>query len=273
MTNSTGKTPVSISCGYNHTMVLMGDGSIYGCGMNSGGQFGNGTTTNTSTLTLMTNSTGKTPVSISCGFNHTMVLMSDGSIHGSGANGNGRLGDGSNTNKSTLSQMTNSTGKTPVSISAGNANTMVLMSDGSIYGCGNGSNGQFGNGTLTTTNTITQMTNSTGKTPVSISAGIANTMVLMDDGSIYGCGANSNGQLGNGTTASNVTELSQMINTTGKTPVSISARSNYTMVLMSDGYVYACGANTYGQLGEGTTGDRGTLTQMTVGDGITAFTL
>jgi alpha-tubulin suppressor-like RCC1 family protein len=274
MSNSTGKTPVYISCGSNYTIVLMSDASIYGCGSNQFGQFGDGTTTfQQTTLTQMTNTTGKTPISISCGGVHTMVLMSDGSIYGCGSNGSGQLGDGTTTIKTTLTQMTNSTGKTPVSISCGLTHTMVLMSDGSIYGCGINSNGQLGNGTTTFQHTtLTQMTNTTGKTPQSISCGNGHTIVLMSDGSIYGCGFNRIGQLGDGTTT-NRTTLTLMTNSTGKTPQSISCGNDHTMVLMNDGYIYACGSNSRGQLGDGTSTNRITLTRMTVGDGITPITL
>jgi alpha-tubulin suppressor-like RCC1 family protein len=204
-----------------------------------------------------------------------MVLMSDGSIYGCGANGNGQLGDGSSTFKhTTLTQMTNSTGKTPVSISCGLTYTMVLMSDGSIYGCGDNITGQLGNGTTTfQQTTLTLMTNTTGKTPQSISGGNGHTIVLMSDGSIYGCGFNINGQLGNGTTTFQQTTLTLMTNTTGKIPLSISCGLNHTMVLMSDGSIYACGLNARGQLGDGTSTNRTTLTRMTVGDGITPITL
>ncbi len=262
MINNTGKTPVSISCGNSHTMVLMDDGSVYGCGYNSNGQLGNGNTTQQTTLTLMTNNTGKTPVSVSCGEYHTMVLMDDGSIYGCGYNYYGQLGNGSSTNTSTLTAMTNTTGKTPVSISCGIFYTMVLMSDGSIYGCGWNYNGQLGNGSSTNTSTLTAMTNTTGKTPVSISCGYYHTMVLMDDGSIYGCGLNSIGQLGNGNTTQQTT-LTAMTNTTGKTPVSISCGAYHTIVLMGDGSIYGCGYNNNGQLGNGNTTQQTTLTAMT----------
>ena len=272
MTNSTGKTPLSVSCGSSHIIVLMDDGSIYGCGLNTSGQIGHGTTTTRRTLTLMTNSTGKTPVSIACGNSHTMVSMSDGSIYGCGSNSVGHLGDGTTTQRTTLTLMTNSTGKTPVSIACGQIHTMVLMSDGSVYGCGYNSYGQFGDGTTTSRTTLRLMTNSTGQIPRSISCGDGHTMVLMSDGSIYGCGLNTNGQLGDGTTTQR-TRLTLMTNSTGKTPLYISCGNNHTMVLMSDGYVYACGINSSGELGDGSTTNRTTLRQMTVGDGITPFTL
>jgi alpha-tubulin suppressor-like RCC1 family protein len=98
------KTPFSMSCGYSHTIVLMTDGTIYGCGDNTYGQLGNGTNTPSNKLTPMTIPSDKTPCSIYCGNsgNHTIVLMTDGTIYGCGLNTSRQLGNGTYNNSSTL---------------------------------------------------------------------------------------------------------------------------------------------------------------------------
>jgi hypothetical protein len=159
MKNTTGKTLKSVSCGGSHTIALTADGSVYGCGYNGYGQLGDDTTVNKSTLTPMTIPTGKTPVSVTCGGYHTIVLMTDGSVYGCGFNGFGQLGDGTLVDKNTLTQMTNNTGKTPKSVSSGGIHTIVLMTDGSVYGCGYNGFGQLGDGTTTQRNTLTLITN------------------------------------------------------------------------------------------------------------------
>jgi alpha-tubulin suppressor-like RCC1 family protein len=265
MTNTTGKTPVAISCATDYTIILMSDGTIYGTGFNDKGQLGNGTTNNSSTLTpmTMTSVSGKTPVAISCGTDYTIVLMSDGTIYGTGNNSFGALGNGTTNNSSTLTPMTMTSvsGKTPVAISCGNNHTMVLMSDGTVYGTGQNNSGQLANGTTNNSSTLTPMTNNTGKTPVTISCG-NHTIVLMSDGTVYGTGYNDYGQLGNGTT-NNPSTLTPMINNTGKTPLAITCGLYHTIVLMSDGIVYGMGYNNKGQLGNGTTNNSITLTPMT----------
>jgi alpha-tubulin suppressor-like RCC1 family protein len=62
---------------------------------------------------------------------------------------------------------------------------------------------QLGDGTTVSKNTLTQMTIPTGKTPASVSCGEKYTIVLMTDSSVYGCGFNELGQLGDGTTVNN----------------------------------------------------------------------
>jgi alpha-tubulin suppressor-like RCC1 family protein len=148
MTNSTGLTPKAITCGDNYTIVLMTDNTIYGGGYNINGQLGIGNYTNQSSFTSMTNYTGLTPKAIACGGFHTIVLMTDGSLYGTGSNYGGIL-----TNlpyqSSSLTLMTNSTDKTPHSILAGHIQTIVLMTDGTIYGAGDNYEGQLGLGTTT----------------------------------------------------------------------------------------------------------------------------
>jgi alpha-tubulin suppressor-like RCC1 family protein len=217
MLGVSGKTPSSIHAGQGWSIVLMTDGTIYGTGLNDSGQLGTGNTTNRNTLTLMTNSTGKTPLSVACGQNYTLVLMSDGTIFGTGLNDSGQLGTGNTTNRTTLTQMTNNTGKTPQSIYCGSLNTIVLMTDGTIYGTGRNNEGQLGTGNTTTTNTLTLMTNNTGKTPSAIYTGDVHTIVLMSDNTVFGCGRNYFGELGLGNKDFQKNTLTQMVNNTGLT--------------------------------------------------------
>jgi alpha-tubulin suppressor-like RCC1 family protein len=203
-------TPKSISCGAAHTIVLMTDNTIWGCGYNFYGQLGIATNDNVNkyVLTKMNTSNigGTTPKSISCGDNHTIVLMTDNTIWGCGYNFYGQLGIAVNDNmdKYVLTKMNTSNigGTTPKSISCGSAHTIVLMADNTIWGCGYNLFGQLGIATNDNVNkyVLTKMNTSNigGTTPNSISCGGLNTYALMQDGSIWGCGSNQFGQLGIG---------------------------------------------------------------------------
>jgi len=160
MTLPANKTPAAISCGGYHTIVLMTDGTIYGCGFNGDGQLGNGNQTNQTLLKPMTSvPANKTPAAISCGGFHTIVRMTDGTIYGCGYNNNGQLGNGSTVSDSSLVQMTSVSNKTPVATSCGGFHTIVRMTDGTIYGCGNNNNGQLGIGNQPNQTSLRQMTN------------------------------------------------------------------------------------------------------------------
>ena len=263
-----GKTPKYIACeSTGHTMtVLMTDSTVYNIGVNMSGQFGVGDDSTFNDgfyfeLLPMPIPDGKTPKYISNSgngnidgnFNSVFVLMTDGTVYGAGANANGQLGLGNYTAKyNTLQPMLMPAGKTAKYISSGGYCTMVLMTDGTVYGTGSNSAGQFGLGNYTVKyNTLQPMIIPGGKTANYISIGSTNTQVLMTDGTVYGTGANGNGQLGLGNYTANYNTLQLMLMPSGKLAKNISGGSNITLVLMTDDTVYGTGSNSYGQLGLG----------------------
>jgi hypothetical protein len=216
-------------------------------------------------ITTMIN--GKTPQYISCGGYHTIVLMTDGTIWGTGRNGSGQLGLNDTTQRLTLTQMDSTTigGKTPQYISCGEDHTIVLMTDGTIWGTGRNGDGQLGLNDTTNRQILTQMDTTTigGKTPKYISCGQRFTIVLMTDGTIWGTGYNAQGQLGLNDTTNRQT-LTRMDTTMieGRTPQYISCGSETSYTLMTDGTIWGTGNNGQGQLGLNDFDDRQTLTQM-----------
>jgi len=86
-----------------------------------------------------------------------------------------------------------------------------------------------------------------------VSAGLWHTMILKTDGTLWACGNNQYGQLGDGTTEDRAIPVKMMENV-----ASVSAGYKHTLILKTDGILWACGNNQYGQLGDGTTIDRTT---------------
>ena len=142
-------TPKYIACGSNHTVVLMTDGSLYGTGNNAFGQLtGSGNKTSLTKINMPTLSDGSkpTPKYIACGKDHTVVLMTDGSLYGTGYNYYGQLtGTGNKTSLTPIQIPTLSDGSKPMPkyIACGHSHTVVLMTDGSLYGTGNNYYGQL----------------------------------------------------------------------------------------------------------------------------------
>jgi len=75
----------------NHTMILKTDGSLWGAGMNYGGELGAGELGSTD-VPVQIIPWGV--VSVSAGGGHTVIVKSDGSIWATGSNSNGQLGNG-----------------------------------------------------------------------------------------------------------------------------------------------------------------------------------
>ena len=137
--------------------------------------------------------------------------------------------------------------------------SLILKNDGTVWGCGYNNYGQLGNGTTTTNKTsLTQMKNATNVK--AIACGTYHSLILKEDGTVWSCGSNNNGQLGNGTN----TDRTTLVRMTNATDVKAIACGNYhSLILKNNGTVWGCGYNKYGQLGDGTTTDSSTLIQMT----------
>lgn len=84
-----------------------------------------------------------------------------------------------------------------------------------------------------------------------IAAGFSHTVALRSDGSLWTWGANSFGQLGDGTTAS--TKVPQQVGNENSW-LGVAAGDFFTIALRSDGALWAWGENYLGQLGQGTFG-------------------
>jgi hypothetical protein len=191
----------------------MTDGTVYGTGSNRNGQLGTGNDTSVTTLTSMVMPVGKTAKSISTGNYFSLVLMTDGTVYGTGSNANGQLGTGNDTDVNSLTPMLIPSGKTAKSISAGYSYSILLMTDGTVYGTGLNANGELGTGNDTDVNSLTPMLIPSRKTPKSISARYFYSILLMTDGTVYGTGSNEIGQLGTGNNT-DVNSLTPMINGT-----------------------------------------------------------
>lgn len=133
-------------------------------------------------------------------------------------------------------------------IDAGANHTVYRCTDGTLWGVGEGGNGQLGDGQFVNHTAPVQATGITNVRMVS--GGQAHTLVLGDDGLVRVTGRNVEGQLGN---AGINFQLTYSI-LPGHTDVkAISCGRVHSLILKNDGTVWAFGSNTNGQLGTGNT--------------------
>lgn len=97
-----------------------------------------------------------------------------------------------------------------------------------------------------------------------VQQGLNFTVFLLNDGTVYTCGANNRGQLGAGADKSK--ELLQVspkhLDLVGFTAVDVVKGGQTWIALSADGLLYGCGANTFGQLGQGNLNDCPVLTPI-----------
>ncbi|WP_147273227.1 S8 family serine peptidase [Anaerobacterium chartisolvens] len=102
---------------------------------------------------------------------------------------------------------------------------------------------------------------------VKVAGGGRHTLALKDDGTVWACGYNYYGQLGDGTKV----DRSVPVQVTGLSGVTAIAAGQYrSIALKDDGTIWTWGYNYYGQLGDGTTMDRTTPVQVNGLSDITA---
>jgi Ca2+-binding RTX toxin-like protein len=104
----------------------------------------------------------------------------------------------------------------------------------------------------------------TGRSATSLALGFTHSCALLDDAGVKCWGENTYGQLGQGDEASRGDELGEMGDSlpavdlgTGRTATTIGAHLYATCAVLDDGTLECWGDNTYGELGQGDTADRG----------------
>jgi alpha-tubulin suppressor-like RCC1 family protein len=256
-----GKQCTAVSCGSFHTQILLEDGSVYATGGNWDGQLGTGDTADCSVFTKVynpINNQGKKCTAVSCGESHTQILLEDGSVYATGANWDGQLGTGSiSTSVFTIAyNPINNQGKKCIAVSCGENHTQILLEDGSVYATGSNWNGQLGTESSSGVFTIAydqSLAENNGKKCIAVSCGAYHTQILLEDGSVYATGSNSNGQLGTGTTQNvsvfTITYNPSLAANNGKKCTAVLSCKNHTQILLEDSSVKVTGRNTAGQLG------------------------
>ena len=260
LTPSISSGAVDISVGYLHSCALMSYGGVKCWGRNdSAGQLGDGTTTNrVAAVDVVGLTSGVT--AITTGHEFSCALLSTGAVKCWGYNGYGQLGDGTNTNRSTPTQVSGITSGA-VAIVAGSNHTCALLSTGDVKCWGYNGHGQLGDGTTTTRYVPTSVI-SLGTTIRSITGGWENNCAVTTSGGAKCWGRNTEGSLGDGTFTSRTSPVNVVGLSSGV--LSINAdRSLATCATVSGNSVKCWGYNNYGQLGDGTTTSRSAPVDVT----------
>ena len=278
-----GSGVVAIAAGATFNLALKSDGTAQAWGNDANGQLGNDNTFffPASTPVSVDGLAGVT--ALAAGNAHSLVLKSDGSVLSWGNNSGGQLGkDTIDANPFPLGGLTGIPDIT--AISGGSNHTLALKADGTAWAWGNNETGQLGDGWYASTaDGTTQVRNSTNSGPLTgitaISAGNNHSLALASDGSVWAWGNNFNGQLGIGITTAQDGRIGRLLPVqvgfgSGSSVVAISAGTNYSLALKSDGSVWAWGVNTNGGLGDGTTTQRSTpvpVSGLGPGSGVVAI--
>ncbi len=262
--STTGKTapqPVTglasgvtaIAARKEHTCAVAVAGAVQCWGRNYAGQLGDGSTTDKSTPQPVTGLASGV-AAIAAGEAHTCALTTAGAVQCWGDNGNGQLGDGSTTSKSTP-QLVTGLASGVVAIASGDYHACALTTGGAVQCWGYNGDGQLGDGS-TTNKTTPQTVTGLASGVTAIAAGYGHTCALTAAGAVQCWGRNYEGQLGDGSTTNASTP--QSVTSPASAVAAIAAGANHTCALTSAGAVQCWGNNAWGQLGDGSTTDNST---------------
>ena len=199
----------------------------------------------------------------------SMAKTTVGSAYAWGSNGNGRLGDGTTTQRDSPVPVGLPAGVTATAVSAGNSHSLALTSTGAVYVWGFNGSGQVGDGTTAQRLSPVLVGLPAGVTATAVSAGGSHSLALTSTGAVYVWGFNGSGQVGDGTTAQRISPVLVGL-PVGVTATAVSAGSNHSLALTSTGAVYAWGFNGNGRLGDGTTTQRDSPVPVGLPAGVTA---
>ncbi|WKU07154.1 hypothetical protein [Micromonospora sp. HUAS LYJ1] len=250
-----GTNAVKVTAGQRHTLALTDAGKVFAWGGNNVGQLGIGSTTPatvlTPTLVTFPGSLTGTVTQIASHNFHSAALTSTGEVYTWGDNTYGQIGNGTTTRQTSPVKISLPGGATATSIAVGAFHTLVVTSTGAAYAWGYNNYGQLGNGTNTNSSVPVAVSLPSGTLLRDIDAGLSHSLAITTAGRALAWGANSVGQLGNGTT--NAAGLNVPVSVhlpAGVELVGIAGGQSHSLAVTTGGQVLAWGLNNYGQLGE-----------------------
>jgi alpha-tubulin suppressor-like RCC1 family protein len=283
----------AISAGVDHSLFLRTDGTAWAAGHNNYGQLGAGSLVDTSAVRVMSGVSA-----ISAGWNHSLFLKTGGSVWSTGLNNYGQLGNGTPGNRSTPVQVMIDVTAIAASGREYLAHSLFFKTDGSAWATGSNDYGQLGDGSYTNRSTVNLTVSQPPQItvqPASASTTLGSTQVLSVGAqlaSAYQWYQGASGVISNpisGATEALFTTPALTAPTSywvrisnrygsvdsipatvhilpGSSQPAVSAGSDHSLFLKSDGTVWAAGTNDKGQLGDGGTSPyRATPAQVMTG--------
>jgi alpha-tubulin suppressor-like RCC1 family protein len=242
-------------------------GSVKAWGQGTSGELGNGKVTSSNVYTSV-NTLGNV-VKIASGDNHSIALLSDGTVWGWGQNHLGQLGLGNlNTPISVPVQILNLKGI--IDIAAADDHSYAIRSDGTLFGWGENADYELGQGHTTNKNRPVPLLNSDlsiFKDAALVMAGTTHSYLQKQDGSWWAWAKNQYGQLGLG----NFNNQPHPVLFNTLPGVTAIVPGDFHTVALVGQTVYAWGLNTSGQVGNGGTGNVSSPVQVSSMTGVKAI--
>lgn len=193
----------TISTSNSHTLFTKTDYTLWACGNNGSGQLGDGTTTQRFTPVQIATDV----IGASAGSGFSAFIKSNGELWTMGSNYVGQLGDGTTTQRTTPVHIATDVSR----VSAGFTHLLFAKYDGTIWAVGDNSQGQLGDGTTTSRSTPWKLSDAYSGLDDQLEAGFYASYFVTGNSTatttLWACGTNDHGQLGDGTFTKRLTPV------------------------------------------------------------------
>jgi alpha-tubulin suppressor-like RCC1 family protein len=248
----TGKV-VQIATSNSDGYALTSTGAVYGWGVNSYGELGDGELTPYETKAVRVDfPAGVTVTSLAnpMPFDGGLAIDSTGNAWGWGLNGEGDLCLPGLVNKRPIQLPLHD-----VTLATGARTHALFDSSGTVYACGSGDAGELGNGSTSSSSTPIPVVGLPSAVKVTaLTSSWEGSGALFADGDYYNWGYNAAGQLGNGSTINSSVPVKvalagpvRQVFQGGSGP-----KNGQSIAILQNGATWTWGDNDRGQLGIGT---------------------
>ena len=245
---------LAVSCGGKHCLARSMDGQVWSWGDNPDGALGHGNRLVSDQPKLIEFFRGHSVSKVAAGSAHSAAITADGQLYTWGRGRYGRLGHGDSEDQLTPFPVAALREHivTDVACGSGDAQTLALTADGSVWSFGDGDYGKLGRGGSDGCRIPMIVPSLSDKDVMQVACGSQFSACLTRQGAVYTWGKGEYFRLGQGTT-DHVRTPRRVAGLLGKKVVKMAVGSLHCLVLTADGEVYAFGDNDEGQLGDGST--------------------
>ena len=185
----------ALGAGDYHSLAVKTDGSAWAWGL-SGGRLGNNVATSGATTAPVQMIGISNAVAVDGGSDHSVILLSDGTLKATGSNAYGQLGNGTNTTSYIPVSVIDLTNIQTVAVGADH--NLALDADGFMWVWGHGSKGALGTGNQTDVDTPVNLSSPTDVEYIGV--GMQQSIAIDENGIVSTWGSDESGELGDGTT-------------------------------------------------------------------------